>query len=67
MLFALYCLCLAFEFTRDFFELAVPNAGVVLCSLGGAFVAIAGLALMDDRFIPSLSAAGSRATDLPVP
>jgi cation-transporting ATPase E len=49
-LFALYCLCLAFSGTRDFFELAVPNAAVVLCSLGGSAIAIAGLVLMDDRF-----------------
>ena len=37
VLFAFYCLCLSFEFTRDFFELAVPSAGIVLCSIGGAF------------------------------
>jgi cation-transporting P-type ATPase E len=50
VLFALYCLCLAFSGPRDFFELAVPNAAVVLCSLGGSAIAIAGLVMMDDRF-----------------
>ena len=66
VLFAIYCLFLTFEFTRDFFELAIPSAGVVLCSIGGAFLAIAGLALMDDRFIPSFLR-GESATDVPVP
>ncbi len=66
VLFAFYCLCLSFEFTRDFFDLAVPSAGIVLCSLGGAFVALAGLALMDDRFIPSFLRR-EPSTDLPVP
>jgi cation-transporting P-type ATPase E len=50
VLFGLYCLILAFSGTRSFFELAVPNAAIVLCSIGGAAIAIAGLALMDDRF-----------------
>jgi P-type E1-E2 ATPase len=50
VLFGLYCLILAFSGTRSFFELAVPNAAIVLCSIGGAAIAIAGLAMMDDRF-----------------
>jgi cation-transporting P-type ATPase E len=66
LLFVGYCLVLAFGFTRDFFELAVPNASIVLCSLGGAAVAIIGLALTDDRFVPPLRKAES-ARDRPVP
>jgi P-type E1-E2 ATPase len=53
-LLALYALVLAFEATRDFFELAVPNAGIVFSALGGSAVAIAGLWLTDDRFIPTV-------------
>jgi P-type E1-E2 ATPase len=60
VLFALYCLCLAFSGTRSFFELAVPNAAVILCSLGGSAIAIAGLALMDDRFASPLLELRSR-------
>jgi cation-transporting P-type ATPase E len=54
VLFVLYVLVLAFPGTRSFFELGVPSAWVVLASLGGAGVAIAGLALTDDRFVPPL-------------
>jgi magnesium-transporting ATPase (P-type) len=50
LLFVLYWLVLAFEGTRDFFELAAPSAAIVLCSLGGSAIAIAGLWLTDDRF-----------------
>ncbi len=50
LLFALYWLVLAFAGSRDFFELASPNAAIVLCSLGGAALAISGLWLTDDRF-----------------
>jgi hypothetical protein len=45
---------LAFSGTRSFFDLGVPSAWVVFASLGGAGVAIAGLALTDDRFVPPL-------------
>ncbi len=64
-LFVLYCLCLAFSGTRSFFELAVPNAAVVLCSIGGAAIAIAGLAMMDDRFAAPFRQAGP-GRDVPV-
>jgi P-type E1-E2 ATPase len=54
VLFILYVLVLAFSGTRSFFDLGVPSAWVVFASLGGAGVAIAGLALTDDRFVPPL-------------
>jgi P-type E1-E2 ATPase len=54
-LLALYGVLLAFDITREFFSLAVPNAAIILSSIGGALVAMAGLALTDDRFIPSVS------------
>jgi magnesium-transporting ATPase (P-type) len=47
---ALYLIILVFPGPRDFFELAVPNAAIVLTSLGGSVLAIAGLWLTDDRF-----------------
>jgi P-type E1-E2 ATPase len=52
VLLVLYGLILAFGVTREFFELAVPNAGIVLSALGGSAVAISGLWLTDDRFVP---------------
>lgn len=60
VLLALYGLVLAFSGTRSFFELAVPNAAVILCSLGGSAIAIAGLAMMDDRFASPLKELRSR-------
>jgi magnesium-transporting ATPase (P-type) len=54
VLFALYALVLAFGGTRGFFELAVPNAAIVLSSIGGSALAIAGLWLTDDRFVPGI-------------
>ncbi len=54
-LLAVYGVILASDVTRDFFSLAVPNAAIVLSSIGGAAVAMAGLALTDDRFVPSVS------------
>ena len=51
-LLVLYALILAFPGPRDFFSLAVPNAGVVVSSLGGAVLAVVGLVLTDDRFVP---------------
>jgi P-type E1-E2 ATPase len=50
----LYGLVLAFEGTRDFFQLAVPNAAIVLSAIGGSAVAICGLWLTDDRFVPAV-------------
>ncbi len=48
----LYILVLAFPATRDFFELAVPNAAIILSALGGSLLAVLGLASMDERFVP---------------
>ncbi|HTO25372.1 MAG TPA: HAD-IC family P-type ATPase [Gaiellaceae bacterium] len=53
MLF-LYALVLAAPGMRAFFALTVPDFGAVLISLGGAALAIAGLWLTDDRFVPGV-------------
>ena len=50
----LYALVLAAPGVREFFALTVPNVGAVLISLGGAALAIAGLWLTDDRFVPGV-------------
>ncbi len=52
----LYLIVLIFRPTRHFFELAVPGPGMVLISLVGAAIAIAGLWLTDDRFVPTRGA-----------
>ena len=54
----LYILTLAFPATRDFFELSVPNAPIILSALGGSLLAILGLAAMDDRFVPGRALEG---------
>jgi len=51
---ALYLVILGVEATRDFFQLAVPGAWSVLAVAVGAALAIAGLALTDERFVPDL-------------
>ncbi|HTZ04852.1 MAG TPA: HAD-IC family P-type ATPase [Gaiellaceae bacterium] len=50
----LYALVLAAPGVREFFALTVPDVGAVLISLGGAALAIAGLWLTDDRFVPGV-------------
>ena len=47
-------LIVAYSGTRHFFELEVPDPWAVIAILGGTALAIAGLALTDDRFIPDL-------------
>jgi P-type E1-E2 ATPase len=47
LLLGAYVLVLLLPFTRSFFALALPTAGIVVCSLGGAALAIGGLWLMD--------------------
>ena len=47
-----YVLVLATPFARSFFALSVPDATMVLTALTGAAIAVAGLALTDDRFVP---------------
>jgi magnesium-transporting ATPase (P-type) len=54
-LFALYLVVLALPGWRDFFELATPDAGIVICALIGSALAVGGLVLADERFIPGRS------------
>ena len=54
VLFVLYMLVLVFEGTRDFFMLSQPTAAIMLCSIGGSALAITGLWLTDDRFVPGI-------------
>jgi cation-transporting P-type ATPase E len=56
LLLAAYVLVLLLPFAREFFSLAAPTPAIVLPSLAGATVAIAGLAALDDRFIPGRGA-----------
>ena len=51
-LFAAYIVSLLLPFTREFFSLALPTPAVVAPALAGALVAFAGLAVLDDQFIP---------------
>jgi cation-transporting P-type ATPase E len=51
-----YVLVLVVPFTRDFFSLASPSLAILACALGGSALAIAGLAVLDDRFIPGRGA-----------
>jgi cation-transporting P-type ATPase E len=48
----LYAFVVAIPGVRAFFALTVPGAGGVFIALAGAAVAIAGLWLTDDRFVP---------------
>jgi cation-transporting P-type ATPase E len=48
----LYALVVALPGTRSFFALTVPGAGGAFLALAGAALAIAGLWLTDDRFVP---------------
>jgi P-type E1-E2 ATPase len=49
-----YMLVVAFSGTRHFFDLAVPDPWAAVAILGGTALAIAGLALTDERFVPDL-------------
>ncbi|WP_217914106.1 HAD-IC family P-type ATPase [Miltoncostaea marina] len=51
-LFALYLVVLELPAWRGFFEVSGLDAAVVICSLLGAGLAIGGLVLMDERFLP---------------
>ena len=51
-LLAAYVVALLVPFTRTFFSLAVPTPWIVAPALAGAVVAFAGLAVLDDQFIP---------------
>jgi cation-transporting P-type ATPase E len=48
----LYALVLAAPGTRHFFALTIPGPGGVFLALAGAALAVAGLWLTDDRFVP---------------
>jgi cation-transporting P-type ATPase E len=47
-----YALTLAWGFARDFYELTVPGFWEVIAILGGAGLAVGGLAFTDERFVP---------------
>jgi cation-transporting P-type ATPase E len=47
-----YVVVLAVPFSREFFDLAIPGPAGWLTAAGGAGLAIAGLWLTDERFIP---------------
>jgi cation-transporting P-type ATPase E len=55
-LLALYLLVMAFPRTRSFFELDVPGPGGWIVVIVGAAIAIVGLWLTDDRFVPGRAA-----------
>ena len=48
----LYFVVLIFPGTRDFFDLSAPTFAIVVISVAGAAVSIAGLWLSDDQFVP---------------
>jgi cation-transporting P-type ATPase E len=62
-LLGVYLLVLAIPSTRSFFALDVPGLGGWLIVILGAAIAIAGLWLTDDRFIPGKTTRGSDATE----
>jgi P-type E1-E2 ATPase len=49
---ALYLVVVALPGTRNFFALTVPGAGGAFLALAGAALAVTGLWLTDDRFVP---------------
>lgn len=51
-LLATFVLVLLVPFSRDFFALAAPNITIALIAAAGSLVAIFGLVLTDDRFLP---------------
>jgi cation-transporting ATPase E len=55
VLLACYLLVLLVPFAREFFSLASPGLTVLGPALVGAALAIGGLAVLDDRFIPGRS------------
>jgi magnesium-transporting ATPase (P-type) len=61
-LWILYMLIVAFSGTRHFFDLAIPDPWPAAAIIGGAGLAIAGLVLTDERFIPDLRADRSART-----
>jgi hypothetical protein len=53
-LLALYFVVLTLPGWRDFFEVASPDPAILLCAAAGSALAMGGLALTDERFIPRL-------------
>jgi P-type E1-E2 ATPase len=56
LLLGSYVLVLLVPLSRDYFALAAPSVAIVMTALAGAAVAVAGLAALDDRFIPGRGA-----------
>ena len=52
VLLAGYALVLLVPFARNFFSLAPPSVAILAPALAGAAIAVAGLAVLDDRFVP---------------
>ena len=52
-LLVLYLVVLSLPGWRDFFQVAAPDAGIILCALLGTALAAGGLALTDERFLPT--------------
>jgi magnesium-transporting ATPase (P-type) len=50
----LYLLAIAFPGTRHFFALTIPGPGGIFLALAGAALAVGGLWLTDDRFVPGV-------------
>jgi magnesium-transporting ATPase (P-type) len=57
---AVYLIALALPFTRAFFDLDVPGVGGWVIIVGGAAIAVAGLCLTDERFLPGRANASDR-------
>jgi cation-transporting ATPase E len=57
VLAAVYTAVLLLPFARDFFALAAPSLAILLVAAGGCLVAIGGLVLTSDEFVPGRSAA----------
>ena len=56
-LLALYFVVLSLPGWRDFFQVSAPDPAVIICSILGSALAVGGLALTDERFLPGLAAA----------
>jgi magnesium-transporting ATPase (P-type) len=56
----LYVLAVAIPFVRHFFALSIPGPGGVAIALTGAGIAVIGLWLTDDRFVPGAVRATQR-------
>ena len=54
IMIGVYALILAMPGVREFFALTVPGPGGILIALAGSTLAVAGLWLTDDRFVPGV-------------